>query len=252
MQASGFAFDDEGISIDEELKMDCPLPVLTCVPSGKSWEQIIIRHQMTSYGMSKEACDQTAATEDQLSLQASAPSSPSSPDSADGKVGRARKQGQEGAAASTSVHIRNSPLAKSRRLVDKVVEAYLGPHARPIAPSRQQQQQAASGGNSNISRLVRASLSQAQRRVKSRGAGNIEQPEERKELYDWSLSRLVPIALLGEDDAVAAGVDNLLKLVQQVNSRPFMMMMILCCYSLLFPLVFDIVSFSCFNQAQRR
>jgi hypothetical protein len=208
--------------------------------SDKSWENLILTHQMHTYGISKEEClrlEEETAAEEVSCCQNQGQKQSRSP----GQHGGRASSGEEAvdltrAAAALSASPATaagmpplpsarlkSPVASSRRLVDRLVCSYDSSHpCTPVSAKKRNKRRDETQSSSLLSPSPSRSLSGRSMNSKDvigQEGGVDEKPRCSAALYDWSCSPLARIALEGEEDAAAAEMDGLLKKVRQVRSR---------------------------------
>lgn len=174
-----------------------------------SWEQVMLKHRLRAYGTRKDICSEISVTcngEDERTT-ISGESHHASP--------AQRTQKHAAVMSPPPSTLVKSPMAKSRRLVDRIVDSYDGSNPSTPVSSKQKEQKHSKRGHHQIQGDnqnnvdIRANIKESTNQMESK-------------LYDWSTSPLVLIALEGEDDTVVAGMDELLKKVEQVQETQAM------------------------------
>lgn len=186
------------------------------VDAGKqmSWELMITKHRMCTYGLSTPELEKGVG-------EVVTPSSP------DGNsclppplTPSPQRQPQQPAATSPPPSVLlKSPITRSRRLIDKIVQMYDEPdQGSPSHPSprKKRQQQRTGTGTGTSSSSSRGDRAQARgQKGKGQMGGEGEKVPKVARLHDWAGSAL----LLADEDEVAAGVEALLLLLEQVRER---------------------------------
>jgi len=177
------------------------------VDGEMNWEAIMKKHHQQTYGLSEDSVDQGVQSGSTVQEDPMPRPQPSPPAFTSTAAKPSRSPGLK------------SPVTKSRRLVDKIVDRYDG---APLSASLiSQRNESGRKANKVLCRSAQDG---------SPGAGSEPEPlrppsqlehrlpnsQERDSLsYDWAHSPLVPIALNGEDDALASDLDSLLKQLER-------------------------------------
>ena len=178
-------------------EMTSPSPKLRT--SESNWGHIMLRHHLFSYGIS----DETLLSTQKIGA-------------GDERVGNASSQSglhttRNSAAKPTvshspSVHLK-SPVMKSRRLVEKIINSYdnldspsSGDERAACMSSRSMQCHSTPGGEG----------------IHFHNQSEREDSGSYIKLYDWQTSPLLLVATEDEDDTVVSDMDDLLKKVEQV------------------------------------
>ena len=169
--------------------------------SDTSWERVMAKHRLRSYGLSKETCDRTLHSAASCSPPQPTPPAPAT------RATHSSSAGQK------------SPIAKSRLLVDKIVNIY---DSGNVAGGRV-------ATRSKVGEVVECGRNSQQPHVDMHDTinHNHQAPQQLQTSlpFDWAQSALVKAALHGEDDTLAADMDTLLKHLERVST----VVKLICC-----------------------